>query len=99
MTLLKRVFSCKCCEIFKNISFEKHLRTATSVYFQIKSRIQDPAVKYLRRLFKKLLARCLTVQNTSLGKKAFTGVDGFLSRRPTFQAGNFTCTPDRARKK
>ena len=32
-------------------------------------------------------------------KKAFTGVDKFLSRCPTFRAHNFTCRPDRARKK
>ena len=28
-----------------------------------------------------------------------TGVDKFLSRRPTFRARNLTCAPDRARKK
>ena len=27
-----------------------------------------------------------------------TGVDKFLSRRPTFRARSFTCAPDRARK-
>ena len=31
---LQQVFSCECCEIFKNAYFEEHLRTAASVCVQ-----------------------------------------------------------------
>ena len=65
----------------------------------MKRRIQHPVVEYLRFFCNKLLVRCLTVQNTSLGKKTFTGVHTFLSRRPTFRLHNFTCAPDRSRKR
>ena len=65
-----QVFSCECCEVFKNTFFKKHLRTSASVHFKIQNPIQPLAVKYLR-YFEKLLVRCLTVQNTSLEKKSF----------------------------
>ena len=64
------MFCCKYCETFKNIYFEKHLRTAVSVHFKIKRSIQHP-VNYLRCFWKKLLVRCLTVENTYLEKKKF----------------------------
>ena len=64
-----QVFCWKYCEIFKNIYFENHLQTAVSVHFKIKRRIQHP-VNYLRCFWKKLLVRCLTVENTYLEKKA-----------------------------
>ena len=94
-----QVFSCKYCEIFKNIFFEKHERTSASVHFKIQIHIQHPAVKYLRCFLEKLLVRRVTVQNTSPEKKAFRGVDKFLSRHLTFSVRNFTSTPDWTRKK
>ena len=63
------MFPCKYCEIFKNIFFEKHVRTSASVHFKIQIHIQHPAVKYLRYFLEKLLVRRLTVQNTSPEKK------------------------------
>ena len=63
-----QVFCWKYCEIFKNIYFENHLQTAVSVHFKIKRRIQHP-VNYLRWFCKKLLVRCLVVENTYLEKK------------------------------
>ena len=57
---------------------------AASVHLKIKRCIQHPAVNYLRCFCKKLLVRRLPVQNDSLEKKAFTGVDKFPSTPPTF---------------
>ena len=78
------MLSCKHCEVFKNTYLEKHLWTAASEHLKIKRRIQHPTFKYLRCFSNKHLVRCLTVQNGSLEKKAFTEVDKFPYRPPIF---------------
>ena len=67
------MFSCKYFENIKKTYFEKHLQTAASVHFKIKRQIQHPTVNYLRCFCKKLLVRCLAVQNTSPEKKLLQG--------------------------
>ena len=65
--------------ILKNI-----FRTAASVHFEIKRRIQHPAVKYLRCFCKKLLVRCLTVWNEYISEKKSFYRGGQISSRPLF---------------
>ena len=49
-----QVFSCKCCEIFKNIYFEEHLRTAASVIDRF---LYMPLV-FAKNLYEKQVATC-----------------------------------------
>ena len=83
------MFSCKYCEALKNTYFEKHLRTAASAHFKIKRLIQHPAVKYLKCFCKKVLARCLTVQNISLEKKLLKGWTNFFRSPRLFSGEQF----------